>query len=195
MGITQHIRVFSDISVLKAQQRELAEQARNDMLTGLPNRRAFGERLRQAMARARRTPQTLAVLFIDLDGFKAVNDRWGHAGGDVLLQEVAARLLQCVRNTDCVCRLAGDEFTVILENLVQPQQDSALVAGKLLQQVAAIHSIAGVAVSLSSSIGIALYDGSHDSSANSLLNAADKAMYQAKRAGKNGFAFYGGGTA
>lgn len=185
MGITQHIRVFSDISVLKAQQRELAEQARNDMLTGLPNRRAFGERLRQAMARARRTPQTLAVLFIDLDGFKAVNDRWGHAGGDVLLQEVAARLLQCVRNTDCVCRLAGDEFTVILEGAGHPQE-LLRIGERIIQRVSEPLALGNGALQgmaqVTPSIGAAIYQR-HDTE-QSLCERADAAMYQAKRQGK-----------
>ena len=113
--VVQHVRVFSDISALKAQQRELIAQARHDSLTGLPNRRAFEERLDQAIARARRSKQTLAVLYVDLDGFKSINDQHGHAVGDQLLMEVSRRLQSCVRTTDTVCRLAGDEFTVILE--------------------------------------------------------------------------------
>ncbi|WP_374496905.1 sensor domain-containing diguanylate cyclase [Vogesella indigofera] len=184
-----------DITERKQLQDQLQFEAYHDSLTGLPNRRALMQSLREAMARSRRSGNSMALLFLDLDGFKALNDSHGHDFGDMALQRFARELRGAVRETDSAARLAGDEFTVILENLVQPQQDSALVAGKLLQQIAAIHSIAGVAVTLSSSIGIALYDGRHDSSANTLLNAADKAMYQAKRAGKNGFAFYGDGTA
>lgn len=180
-GITQHIRLFSDISVLKAHQRELAEQARHDALTGLPNRRAFTERLRQAMARARRRPQTLAVLFIDLDGFKAVNDDLGHAAGDQLLQEVAARLLQCVRTTDCVCRLAGDEFTVILEGAGHPEEVHR-IGQRIVERVSAEITLAGKAVRVTPSIGAAVSRA--DESDEALCARADSAMYQAKRTGK-----------
>jgi len=184
-----------DITERKQLQDQLQFEAYHDSLTGLPNRRALMQHLREAMARSRRSGKSMALLFLDLDGFKALNDRHGHDFGDMALQRFARELRAAVRETDSAARLAGDEFTVILENLAQPQQDSAQVAGKLQQQIAAIDSIAGVAVNLSSSIGIALYDGHRDSNANALLNAADQAMYQAKHAGKNGFAFYGDGTA
>lgn len=180
-GITQHIRVFSDISVLKAQQRELAEQARHDVLTGLPNRRAFSERLRQAMARARRRPETLAVLFIDLDGFKAVNDALGHAAGDRLLQEVALRLQQCVRTTDCVCRLAGDEFTVILEGAGHPGEIHR-IGQRIIDRVSADVTLLGQAVRVTPSIGAALLQADEDE--ETLCARADAAMYDAKRNGK-----------
>lgn len=180
-GITQHIRVFSDISVLKAQQRELAEQARHDSLTGLPNRRAFGERLAQAMARARRQPHTLAVLYVDLDGFKAVNDLLGHAAGDQLLAEVARRLLQCVRLTDGVCRLAGDEFTVILEGAGLPHEVER-ICKRIVAQVSLPHLIDQRTVVCSPSIGAAVFEASD--TAESLCQRADAAMYAAKRAGK-----------
>jgi diguanylate cyclase (GGDEF)-like protein/PAS domain S-box-containing protein len=182
--ITQHIRVFSDISVLKAHQRELAEQARHDSLTGLPNRRAFGERLHQAMARARRQPQSLAVLFIDLDGFKSVNDRYGHAAGDRLLAEVARRLLTCVRVTDCVCRLAGDEFTVILEGC-GPQHEVARVCQRIVDRLSLPHDMGGDAVVATPSIGAAILQAGEPSEA--LCQRADAAMYAAKHAGKAGF--------
>ena len=181
-GITQHIRVFSDISVLKAHQRELVEQARHDTLTGLPNRRAFGERLRQAMARARRTPQTLAVLYIDLDGFKAVNDNWGHAAGDLLLQEVAARLQQCVRNTDCVCRLAGDEFTVILEGAGHPQEVTR-IGQRIIDRVSEPLTLpSGGVARVTPSIGAAVHFRADTE--DTLCERADTAMYSAKRQGK-----------
>lgn len=180
-GITQHIRVFSDISVLKAQQRELVEQARHDVLTGLPNRRAFSERLRQAMARARRRPETLAVLFIDLDGFKAVNDALGHAAGDQLLQEVAARLQQCVRTTDCVCRLAGDEFTVILEGAGHPGEIHR-IGQRIIERVSTPVRLKGEDVRVTPSIGAALLSAGEADEA--LCARADAAMYAAKRNGK-----------
>lgn len=179
--ITQHIRVFSDISVLKAHQRELVEQARHDSLTGLPNRRAFNERLNQAMARARRNPQALAVLFLDLDGFKAVNDRYGHAAGDALLIEVAKRLLQCVRLTDCVCRLAGDEFTVILEGAGHTGE-VVRICERILERLCQPHAFGEDAVIVSPSIGAAMYELGETHEA--MCQRADAAMYAAKHAGK-----------
>jgi diguanylate cyclase (GGDEF)-like protein/PAS domain S-box-containing protein len=182
--VTQHIRIFSDISVLKAHQRELVEQARHDSLTGLPNRRAFGERLNQAMARARRNPQTLAVLFIDLDGFKAVNDRFGHAAGDALLIEVGQRLLQCVRLTDSVCRLAGDEFTVILEGAGH-SGELALICQRIVDRLSMPHDMGTAAVVVSPSIGAAVFEAGD--TADALSQRADGAMYAAKHAGKARF--------
>ncbi|MDO9237633.1 MAG: diguanylate cyclase [Aquabacterium sp.] len=182
--ITQHIRVFSDISVLKTQQRELIEQASHDSLTGLPNRRAFGERLAQAMARSRRNQQELAVLFVDLDGFKAVNDRYGHAAGDAVLTEVAKRLLHCVRLTDCVCRLGGDEFTVILEG-VGPEPELVRICQRILDSVSKPHVFEQEQVIVSPSIGAAMYDTGETPEA--LCHRADESMYAAKHAGKAGF--------
>ncbi len=181
-AVTQHIRVFSDISVLKAHQRELAEQARNDSLTGLPNRRAFGEQLNQAMARARRGTRALAVLFIDLDGFKAVNDQHGHAAGDELLIGVARRLQDCVRLTDTVCRLAGDEFTVILEGAGLPDE-VAIVCGRILERLRLPHQINGHALVAGPSIGAASFEAGD--TADTLCDRADSAMYTAKKAGKS----------
>lgn len=182
--VSQHIRVLSDISVLKAQQRELAEQARKDSLTGLPNRRVFAEQLLQAMARARRHPQTLAVMYVDLDGFKAVNDTLGHAAGDRLLKEVASRLEAAVRNTDCVCRLAGDEFTIILEGAGHPVEVQR-IAQRILDRLAQPFLIAEPPVHTGASLGAALFQ--HDDSFDALCQRADVAMYAAKRAGKGCF--------
>jgi len=183
-SVTQHIRVFSDISILKAQQRELAEQARHDSLTGLPNRRAFAERLDQALARARRNPQTLAVLYVDLDGFKAINDSLGHAAGDLVLIEVAKRLLDCVRLTDCVCRLAGDEFTVILEGAGHPGE-VIRICQRILDRLKVPHDLMGHAATASPSIGAAVFECGE--TAEALCERADAAMYAAKRAGKARF--------
>ncbi len=180
-AVTQHIRVFSDISALKAHQRELAEQARHDSLTGLPNRRAFGERLNQAMARARRGTRSLTVLFIDLDGFKSVNDQHGHAAGDELLVAVARRLQECVRMTDTVCRLAGDEFTVILEGADQPDEVQ-LVCSRIVEQLCVPHPIGGGGLVVSPSIGAAVYEAGD--TCDTLCDRADGAMYAAKHAGK-----------
>ena len=182
--VTQHIRVFSDISTLKAQQRELSELARRDSLTGLPNRRVFGERLRQAMSRAQRHPQTLAVMYVDLDGFKAINDRLGHAAGDRLLNEVARRLEASVRTTDCVCRLSGDEFTVILENAGHPEEVT-LIAQRILARLAQPCQLGADTVFARASIGAAVCQPGDDMDA--LCQRADAAMYGAKHAGKGRF--------
>lgn len=182
--ITQHIRTFNDITVLKQQQRVLAEQARHDSLTGLPNRRAFGERLQQAMARARRNPQTLAVMYVDLDGFKTVNDVHGHAAGDQLLIEVGHRLNACVRLTDCVCRLSGDEFTVILEG-AGPPEEVQRIGQRILERLSLPHAISGQSVVVTPSIGGTLFQLGDN--AQSLCERADGTMYQAKHTGKARF--------
>lgn len=183
--LTHHTRVFSDISVLKHQQRQLAELARQDALTKLPNRRHFNEQLGQSVERARRNHQTLALLYIDLDGFKAVNDTHGHEAGDELLVEVGKRLQRCVRTTDTVARLGGDEFTVILEAAGEVH-DVRRLCDRVLEQLSLPHRLttdAGSAsVTAPPSIGVALYEGGE--SAESLCRRADAAMYTAKRSGK-----------
>lgn len=189
--VTQHIRVLTDISALKAQQRELSEQARRDVLTGLPNRRVFTERLRQAMARTRRQPQTLAVMYLDLDGFKSINDQLGHAAGDKLLIEVAARLEAAVRNTDCVCRLAGDEFTIILEGAGHPAEVRR-IGQRILDRLSEPCQIGHETVWPAASLGAAVFEAqdNHDS----LCQRADAAMYRAKHAGKARFVMHGDAT-
>ncbi|MGH6649266.1 diguanylate cyclase domain-containing protein [Aquabacterium sp.] len=182
--ITQHIRTFNDITAIKQQQRVLAEQARHDSLTGLPNRRAFGERLQQAMSRARRQPQTLAVLYVDLDGFKRVNDAHGHAVGDELLIEVSRRLDACVRLTDCVCRLSGDEFTVILEGAGHPEEVQR-IGHRILERLSLPHPLAGQSIVVTPSLGGTLFQVGDN--AESLCRRADETMYEAKRAGKARF--------
>jgi diguanylate cyclase (GGDEF)-like protein/PAS domain S-box-containing protein len=182
--VTQHIRTFNDITAIKQQQRVLAEQARHDSLTGLPNRRAFGERLQQAMSRARRQPQTLAVLYVDLDGFKGVNDAHGHAVGDQLLVEVGRRLDACVRLTDCVCRLSGDEFTVILEGAGHPEEVQR-IGNRILERLSLPHHLAGETMVITPSLGGTLFQLGDN--AESLCRRADATMYEAKRAGKARF--------
>ncbi|WP_290903996.1 diguanylate cyclase [Aquabacterium sp.] len=182
--VTQHIRVFNDISRLKAQQRELTEQARRDSLTGLPNRREFSDRLRLAMARARRQPQTLALMYVDLDGFKAINDQLGHAAGDRLLVEVARRMEDCVRTTDCVCRLSGDEFTVILEGAGHPDEVTR-IANRIIERLAQPCQIDAHTVQARASLGAALW--ARDEDLDALCQRADTAMYAAKHAGKGRF--------
>jgi diguanylate cyclase (GGDEF)-like protein/PAS domain S-box-containing protein len=184
--ITQHLRVFQDVGYLKRQMRQMADEARHDSLTGLANRRAFDELMFQAMARTRRYTKTLAVMCVDLDGFKCVNDVHGHSVGDQLLVAVSRRLEACVRTTDRVCRMGGDEFMLILEG---PGQlgDIRRIGERVLQSIHEPFQMGALEVEISSSIGVAVYDGHEDEA--SLIKRADDAMYAAKDAGKNQMVF------
>jgi diguanylate cyclase (GGDEF)-like protein/PAS domain S-box-containing protein len=179
--ITHHIRMFQNIEPLKAQLRAMAEQARMDSLTNLPNRRAFSEHLFHAMARTRRYPKTLAVMSVDLDGFKAVNDTHGHAVGDQLLQHVAKRLGACVRTTDIVCRLGGDEFMVILEGAGMPHEVER-IGKRILTCLSEAYTLGGHHIKATPSIGVVIHQT--DESEQDLLQRADATMYAAKHAGK-----------
>ncbi|HWE64373.1 MAG TPA: diguanylate cyclase [Chloroflexota bacterium] len=173
---------------LRASETSLAQLAHYDWLTGLPNRTLFTTRLEAAVAQARITGASGALLFADLDGFKAVNDTCGHSIGDRLLRTIAERLGSCVRSTDTVARLAGDEFTVLLP-MIESSADAAGVARKLIAAVAAPVLLGGYTVTVTVSIGIAVYpDDGHEPAV--LLKHADSAMYAAKRTGKNRHAFY-----
>lgn len=179
------IAFIQDISVRKAMQNMLESQVFEDTLTGLSNRRAFLKTLPEAMGRARRSGTVMALMFLDLDGFKAVNDTHGHDSGDEVLREFARRIVNSVRSTDSVARLAGDEFTVILEGLQQPEADASQLGQKILAAAQQPFVLEQASVTLSSSIGIALFHPTSTLSANMLLQQADQAMYAAKRAGKN----------
>jgi diguanylate cyclase (GGDEF)-like protein/PAS domain S-box-containing protein len=180
-------RIFSaflhDISDRKLVEARREFEARHDALTNLPNRRALMEQLPVAQKRAQRAGQALALLFIDLDGFKAVNDARGHEAGDRLLEQVAQRLRGTVRETDGVYRLAGDEFTVILENMQHPR-DTVAIAEKLIRAVSQPIEVDGVALNVGASIGIALYAPASPVDADALIREADHWMYQAKLAGR-----------
>ncbi len=186
--IVNYVAVFSDISGMKRSQAQLVHLAQHDPLTGLPNRLLFKDRLEHALSRAERSDSQLAVLFLDLDRFKHVNDTLGHAVGDQLLQEVSRRLDAAVRRKDTVARLGGDEFTILLEDLRRPE-DAAVLAGKLLLALAEPCPIAGQELRVTSSIGISIHprDGA---TAGELLAHADAAMYQAKGDGRDGYRFY-----
>jgi diguanylate cyclase (GGDEF)-like protein/PAS domain S-box-containing protein len=179
--ISHHFRVFQDVEPLKAQLRQMAEQARHDSLTGLPNRRAFGEQLFQAMARTRRYPKTLSIMCVDLDGFKAVNDTHGHQVGDQLLVQVARRLEACVRTTDSVCRIGGDEFMLILEGAGNLDEINR-IGQRVLRCLTELYAIAGCHLHVTPSIGAVVHDGQESDAA--LVQRADAAMYAAKNAGK-----------
>ncbi|MBU6492974.1 MAG: PAS domain S-box protein [Burkholderiales bacterium] len=174
-----------NVSERKQLQRQLEFEAHHDALTGLPNRRAFMAMLKEAMARTRRQQNHMALLFMDLDGFKQLNDARGHEFGDQVLQWFAATLHASIRETDRVARLAGDEFIVILEHLKNGLCDAKSVACKLREKISAAHVIGGVPIRLSTSIGVALYYVDSGESASRLLARADAAMYQAKAAGRN----------
>lgn len=186
--ITQYVAILSDITPVKRAQEGFQHLAQHDALTGLPNRLFFAASLQQALERAKRHRHKVALLYIDLDRFKLVNDSLGHAIGDELLKEVGERLRQSVRAQDVVARLGGDEFTVTVEELARPEE-----AGRLAEKIASAISrpmvLAGHEVRGGASIGIALYPDDGDC-AEALTEAADAAMYRAKRFGRHGHAFY-----
>jgi diguanylate cyclase (GGDEF)-like protein/PAS domain S-box-containing protein len=175
--------VARDISELKAAEERMRHLATHDVLTGLPNRAALTDELRRATARHQRAGAGLAVLFCDLDGFKPVNDRLGHAAGDVVLAEVARRLQAAVREVDVVARLGGDEFVVLCEGSGARADGLAELAERLHQQVEAPVLVAGDTVSIGVSIGVAAAGPGRPCGADALLRLADEAMYEAKRAG------------
>ncbi|CAK0745549.1 two-component system, cell cycle response regulator [Gammaproteobacteria bacterium] len=181
------ILVFQNITERKKAEAELIQSARYDPLTGLPNRAMFKDFLTKALSRAHRNEHPLAILFIDLDGFKAVNDHFGHHAGDQLLQMVAQRLADNVRTYDLVSRLGGDEFTLVMEN-GRPDQVIVL-AKKIVDTIAHPFIIINQPVHISASVGISIFPCCA-MNAYDLLGMADRAMYSAKEAGKNAFRFF-----
>ena len=179
-----------DITERKHAEQHLAQLAHYDLLTGLPNRALFRETLGEALPMAAREGEVLALLFVDLDGFKEANDTLGHGLGDLVLQTVAERLTRCVRDGDTVARLAGDEFTVILPR-IGGAKSAARVAAKILAELAHPLRLHGpcVTVAITASVGVAFYPGD-GGDPSTLLKHADAAMYAAKRQGKNCFVFY-----
>jgi diguanylate cyclase (GGDEF)-like protein/PAS domain S-box-containing protein len=174
-----------DITARKELELSLERQATQDPLTGLPNRRALLAGLTRALERADRAGLEIGVLFFDLDGFKGINDRYGHDAGDYVLKQFAERLLACVRATDIVSRLAGDEFVVVLEGLRDGAAESGKVAAQILDSMQAPIEFSGQRLALGTSIGLSIYRAGDTSGAERLLSAADQAMYEAKRGGKN----------
>lgn len=185
-GQTIFSAFLHDITERKRAEEERKREARHDALTGLPNRRALFEMLPQAIARADRNGTVVALLFIDLDGFKAVNDARGHAAGDMLLCEMAGRLTACLRQTDSVARLGGDEFTVLLEGLSgNARAEAGAIAEKLLESIQIPVPIGAASTRISASIGLAFYLPDCAASPDSLVKDADMAMYHAKHTGKS----------
>jgi diguanylate cyclase (GGDEF)-like protein/PAS domain S-box-containing protein len=180
--------VFRDVSEVRAMTRQLSYSAQHDFLTGLPNRMLVNDRLSQAIALAHRHSTKLALLFLDLDGFKHINDSLGHLIGDQLLKSIAARLVNCVRSSDTVSRRGGDEFVVLLAEISQ-SSDAAITAQKILHAVAQPHSIDQHDLRVTTSIGLSIYpDDGLD--AETLLKNADTAMYQAKENGRQNYQFF-----
>jgi diguanylate cyclase (GGDEF)-like protein/PAS domain S-box-containing protein len=186
-GVTRTIyAMINDVTARKQLEDLLKQQALSDALTGLPNRRLLRDRCEHAIAVARRQDRGVALLYMDLDEFKPVNDTLGHEAGDRLLQQVAERLAACVRESDTVARVGGDEFVVLLVDC-ELLTDAGKVAGAILDSLALPFILGDGTANVSCSIGIAIFpaDGA---SAEDLINAADAAMYQAKRSGKSRFA-------
>lgn len=187
--LTHYVGIFSDITTEKENEERLYQLAHYDPLTELPNRVLFRDRFKQALARARRNHKSLAVMFLDLDGFKDVNDKFGHGAGDDLLGQVAQRLTAQLRQSDTVARLGGDEFAIILPDLGE-SSDISVVARKVIDELARPFTFAGEQEArITTSIGISLYP-QHGLDADNLLHRADTAMYVAKQRGKNQYCFY-----
>jgi diguanylate cyclase (GGDEF)-like protein/PAS domain S-box-containing protein len=187
-----YIAIFSDITEKKQNQLRIEHFAHFDTLTDLPNRVLFNDRLKSALVRANRNKGHLALLFLDLDGFKSINDSLGHQTGDVLLQRVADRLRRTVRGSDTVSRLGGDEFTVILadiESHAQAVEVAGAIAQKIIEALSRPYQIADQEIHSSASLGIAIYP-SDGETVSDLFKHADTAMYHAKAAGHNTLAFF-----
>jgi diguanylate cyclase (GGDEF)-like protein/PAS domain S-box-containing protein len=186
--VTGAVIVFHDVSESRAMAEKMAYLAQHDFLTGLANRALLTERLARAIGLAKRHKKQVALLFVDLDDFKRINDSLGHAVGDQLLKLVADRLVTCVRATDTVCRQGGDEFVILLAEIEQVQ-DAANVADKLLAALVVPQQVGEHELSVTLSIGISVYpDDSHD--VDTVMQNADTAMYQAKAGGRNNYKFY-----
>ncbi len=186
--VINYVAVFSDMSAINQSQTDLERMSHYDPLTDLPNRSLFHERLQHSLDLSLSYNQSLAVIVLDLDGFKTVNESLGHSMGDLLLQQAATRFLSCVRSEDTVSRLGGDEFALILNNLAHPT-DAIIIAKKLLNALQEPFDLKGTSTLLTASIGISVapYDSE---TPEQLLRQADTAMYGAKECGRNDYRFY-----
>jgi diguanylate cyclase (GGDEF)-like protein len=182
-GVGRYVATFSDITRRKEVEDKLRHRASTDPLTELPNRALFFDRLQQSMSQAERYAQTFALLYVDLDHFKEVNDSLGHAAGDQLLIETARRLQQAVRESDTVARLGGDEFAIILTQ-VQGQSEVEEVAKRIVDDLASPFKLDAGIAHVSGSIGIAIWpNGGQDT--DTLTHNADLALYKAKASGRS----------
>lgn len=187
-SVSHYIGIFSDITSQKDSEERLYYLAHYDNLSKLPNRLAFHDRLRQAISRARRNDNQVAVMFLDLDGFKEVNDTLGHDAGDDVIREVASRLSTAMRETDTIARFGGDEFMILLAE-VGAREGIETAAQKIIEAVAKPIRIDNTDARVTTSIGISLYPQDGDD-IDTLIRQADMAMYAAKEAGKNKYLFY-----
>lgn len=186
-GITQHyVALFSDISTSKRYEEQLQRMAYYDSLTALPNRVLLADRLQQAMAQAKRRGQLLAVLYLDLDGFKNINDTYGHDAGDKLLISLSERMKQTLREGDTLARIGGDEFVVILVDFENIDESKPIIDRLLLAAAQPVY-LNDMILQVSASLGVSFYPQSEETDADLLMRQADQAMYQAKLAGKNRF--------
>ena len=189
-GVPSHIiALFVDITERMEQEEKIRHLAHHDVLTGLPNRLLFDERLRMSLEQAERHGERVALLFIDLDRFKNINDSLGHHVGDGLLQSVAQRLNEAVRAVDTVCRQGGDEFVVILNAITDVQEVAQMVERRLIPLILKTHNVCDVALHISCSVGIAIYPEDANNMED-LLRNSDAAMYTAKARGRNNFQFF-----
>ena len=187
-SITGAVIVFHDVGISRAMTEEMAHLAQHDGLTDLPNRMLLTDRVNQAIARARRNNTRVAVMYLDLDGFKHINDSLGHALGDKMLQSVATRLVSCVRSSDTVSRLGGDEFVVLLSE-ISHAADASITARKILAALSSAHTVDETKLHITLSIGLSTYPEDGED-AETLIKNADTAMYQAKEKGRNNYQFY-----
>jgi diguanylate cyclase (GGDEF)-like protein/PAS domain S-box-containing protein len=186
--VERYVGVFSDITYFKEHEAELSQVANYDMLTGVPNRRLLADRLKQSIAHAQRSGQTMAVCYIDLDGFKEVNDQYGHATGDRLLVDIANRLQLVLRAGDTLARLGGDEFIVLFNDLTI-DAECYQVLDRIMLTIAAPMRMEGRQIEVSASIGVTFYPEDNEDG-DTLLRHADQAMYIAKQTGKNRYHIY-----
>ncbi|OED43930.1 hypothetical protein ACH42_08795 [Endozoicomonas sp. (ex Bugula neritina AB1)] len=182
------VLVFQDITERKKLEEQLLQMAKYDSLTGLANRSLFMEFLGASLARSERRNKITAVMFLDLDHFKEINDTLGHDAGDRLLNSVAKRIQNCVRDGDLVARLGGDEFAIVLDDVVDAE-DARIVAEKILEDLKKPHDLGAAEKAVGTSIGIAAFPEA-GKEPDSLIKAADEAMYVAKKGGRNGYRFY-----
>jgi diguanylate cyclase (GGDEF)-like protein/PAS domain S-box-containing protein len=187
-GPPKFTALVRDITERKTWENRIYMLAYSDSLTGLPNRLLLRDRLEQAIASAQRNRSLVAVLFVDLDHFKAVNDAHGHHAGDQLLREIGERAKSCVREIDTVCRLGGDEFVLVLPDLHEAG-DAGAVARKLVAALSAPYAIEGRELAITPTVGVSIYPH-HGADADTLIRNADSAMYHAKESGKNKYRFY-----
>jgi len=190
--VSHYIGIFSDLSTEGARDKRLYHLAHYDNLCDLPNRMLFYDRLRQTVSHSKRSDQKIAVMFMDIDGFKYINDEHGHHIGDELLQQISKRVVATLRESDTIARVGGDEFTLIIPN-VENKESVAKIANKILSTINEPYTLHGVRFNISASIGISLYP-ENSGDINELVKQADIAMYQAKKEGKDRYKFFNGLT-